>query len=86
MREVPATIPTLWPAVQQWLAANPQHAAPNNALPAFLKPGGVGEPPRFTGCHMWSNFEIGRLDFFRSPGYRSFFEHLDEAGGFFYER
>ena len=33
-----------------------------------------------------SNFEIGRLAFFRSPAYRSFFAHLEAAGGFFYER
>lgn len=41
---------------------------------------------RYMGCHYWSNFEIGALEFFRSPAYRSFFEHLDRAGGFFYER
>jgi hypothetical protein len=41
---------------------------------------------RFTGCHFWSNFEVGRLDFFRSPAYRSFFAHLDADTGFFYER
>ena len=35
---------------------------------------------------VWSNFEIGDLDFFRSPEYLTYFEHLDEAGGFYYER
>ncbi|KAL4447698.1 hypothetical protein ABPG75_004917 [Micractinium tetrahymenae] len=48
-----------------------------------------GQPWRqrqYTGCHFWSNFEIGRLSFFRSAAYRSFFAHLDAAGGFFYER
>ncbi|KAL4424390.1 hypothetical protein ABPG77_005633 [Micractinium sp. CCAP 211/92] len=119
MSEVPATIPSLWPTTQQWLAANPQHLAPNSLLPAFLEDGddeaagwgpfsllrrwrseqhsedsgGGGEDGRqpwltrqYTGCHFWSNFEIGRLSFFRSEAYRSFFEHLDDAGGFFYER
>lgn len=41
---------------------------------------------QYTGGHMWSNFEIGRLSFFRSEAYRSFFRHLDLSGGFFYER
>jgi alpha 1,2-mannosyltransferase len=34
----------------------------------------------------WSNFEIGSLDFFRSEAYSAYFDHLDQAGGFFYER
>ena len=36
MSEVPETIPSLWPTVQQWLASNPQHLAPGSLLPAFL--------------------------------------------------
>ena len=35
---------------------------------------------------VWSNFEIGDLNFWRSEAYMKFFEHLDEAGGFYYER
>jgi len=35
---------------------------------------------------VWSNFEIGDLNFWRSEAYVKFFEHLDEAGGFYYER
>ena len=35
---------------------------------------------------VWSNFEIGDLDFFRSKAYATFFEHLDASGNFFYER
>jgi hypothetical protein len=135
MEEVPRTIPTLWPEVQRWLAANPQHVAPDNLLPAFTEEdeaeeaegassrpksgrenavphtgsavsgrgsgsgsGSEGEQQqalrgqqqhrrvRYTGCHFWSNFEVGRLAFFRSPAYRQLFAHLDQAGGFFYER
>lgn len=36
-------------------------------------------------CHFWSNFEIGDLNFWRSPAYMAFFEHLEKAGGFYYE-
>jgi len=35
---------------------------------------------------VWSNFEIADLDFWRSEPYMKFFEHLDNAGGFYYER
>ena len=33
-------------------------------------------------CHYWSNFEIARLDFFRSKEYEDFFEMMDRSGGF----
>lgn len=35
---------------------------------------------------VWSNFEIGDLNFWRSDAYMAFFEHLDSTGGFYYER
>jgi alpha 1,2-mannosyltransferase len=35
---------------------------------------------------VWSNFEIGDLDFWRSEAYTKYFEHLDSKGGFYYER
>ena len=34
----------------------------------------------------WSNFEIGNLNWLRSPAYMDFFNTLDKDGGFFYER
>jgi alpha 1,2-mannosyltransferase len=34
---------------------------------------------------VWSNFEIGDLDFWRGEAYSKFFEFLDEKGGFYYE-
>lgn len=33
----------------------------------------------------WSNFEIGDLRFWRGEAYMKYFEHLDAAGGFYYE-
>ncbi len=35
---------------------------------------------------MWSNLEIADARFLRSEAYQKYFEHLDHAGGFFYER
>lgn len=34
---------------------------------------------------VWSNFEIADMVFWRSDVYMSFFEFLDEKGGFYYE-
>lgn len=40
----------------------------------------------WSACHYWSNFEIGDMDFFRGKAYREYFEALDQAGGFYFER
>lgn len=40
----------------------------------------------YNTCHFWSNFEIGSLNFFRSEAYSAYFNYLDQAGGFYYER
>ena len=40
----------------------------------------------YNRCHFWSNFEIARLDWFRSKEYEDFFEVMDRSGGFWMER
>ncbi|KAI1074207.1 glycosyltransferase family 15 protein [Whalleya microplaca] len=40
----------------------------------------------YNNCQFYSNFEIGSLDFFRGKEHRTYFDHLDKAGGFYYER
>jgi len=42
--------------------------------------------PRQRLTAVWSNFELGDLNFWRSQAYMDYFEHLDAAGGFYYER
>ena len=37
-------------------------------------------------CHFWSNFEIARLDWFRSQEYEDFFNVMDHSSGFWTER
>lgn len=44
------------------------------------------EDETYNMCHFWSNFEIARLDFFRSKEYEEFFETMDRSGGFWMER
>lgn len=44
------------------------------------------EGETYNMCHFWSNFEIARLDWFRSKEYNDFFEMMDRSGGFWTER
>jgi len=76
------TIPTLWDATKEFIKANPQYLPKDNGM-GFLSDDG-GET--YNKCHFWSNFEIGDLRFWRGEAYTKFFEHLDEKGGFYYER
>ncbi|KAJ9104260.1 Glycolipid 2-alpha-mannosyltransferase 1 [Naganishia cerealis] len=76
------TIPTLWDATKDFIKANPQYLAEDNAMDFLSDDGGE----TYNRCHFWSNFEIGDLNFWRSEAYMKYFEHLDNAGGFYYER
>ena len=44
------------------------------------------EGETYNMCHFWSNFEIARLDWFRSQAYEDFFQMMDHSGGFWMER
>ncbi|KAF1983220.1 glycosyltransferase family 15 protein [Aulographum hederae CBS 113979] len=44
------------------------------------------EGESYNMCHFWSNFEIAKLDWFRSQEYNDFFEMMDRSGGFWMER
>ena len=44
------------------------------------------EGESYNMCHFWSNFEIARLDWFRSKEYEDFFQMMDRSGGFWNER
>lgn len=60
-------------------------ADPNrNKLPNIDPEGIEGE--KYNMCHFWSNFEIARLDWFRSKEYADFFQMMDRSGGFWMER
>ena len=82
IREHEWSIPTLWNTVRGFMEQYPQYINQHNAM-RFISDDNGGT---YNLCHFWSNFEIGDLDFFRSPEYLAFFEYLDGAGGFYYER
>ncbi|KAF2643982.1 glycosyl transferase [Massarina eburnea CBS 473.64] len=56
----------------------------SSALPKIHPEAMEGE--NYNMCHFWSNFEIARLDWFRSKEYQDFFDMMDKSGGFWMER
>lgn len=60
------------------------NSEPGGALPDIDPEAMEGET--YNMCHFWSNFEIARLDWFRSKEYNDFFEMMDRSGGFWMER
>lgn len=76
------TIPTLWENTKKFMATYPQYVAADNNMDWISDDKGE----TYNGCHFWSNFEVGALKFLRSEAYLKYFEELDKAGGFFYER
>ncbi|KAJ2720997.1 alpha-1,2-mannosyltransferase ktr1 [Coemansia sp. D1744] len=75
------TVETLWETTRKWILENPDYLQDKSFIHWV-----VNEKSVYTRCHFWSNFEIVDLSFYRSEAYESYFQHLDRAGGFFYER
>ncbi|KAI0367098.1 glycosyltransferase family 15 protein [Pilatotrama ljubarskyi] len=80
--EWPQTVPTLWDAVKEFIADNPDLLPANNSMAYLSDDGGAS----YNMCHFWSNFEIANMEFWRGDAYSKFFEHLESKGGFYYER
>ncbi|KAG8954612.1 alpha 1,2-mannosyltransferase 2.4.1 [Tulasnella sp. 424] len=82
LHEYVETIETLWNTTREFIKKYPEHIPKDNALRFLSEDGGE----TYNGCHFWSNFEIADLNFWRSAAYTDYFDHLDKAGGFYYER
>lgn len=82
IKEYIGTIETLWDTTKQFINKHPEHIHPNNMLDFISDDHGDS----YNLCHFWSNFEIASLDLWRGDAYSAYFDHLDKAGGFFYER
>lgn len=82
MTEFMGTIPTLWNTTMDFIHQHPEALAAGN-MAEWLADGRTGG---YNGCHFWSNFEIVDLSLYRSKQYQMYFDYLDQAGGFFYER
>ncbi|KAJ1913051.1 hypothetical protein H4219_005368 [Mycoemilia scoparia] len=84
IKEFKETIPTLWKTTQNFMRENSDTLASPNMLEFVEKVNGA--EVEYNGCHFWSNFEVASLNFLRSEVYNKYFDYLDQAGGFFYER
>ena len=72
-------------AHQEGLPEELMNSEPGQGLLPDIDPEAM-EGENYNMCHFWSNFEIARLDFFRSKEYSDFFEMMDRSGGFWTER
>jgi mannosyltransferase len=86
----PQSVTTLWPETRKFIADHAHYLNPNNAIEWLQdkerRPKHNAKANGYSTCHFWSNFEIGDMEFWRSRAYQEYFDHLDRAGGFFYER
>ncbi|KAJ1328075.1 alpha 1,2-mannosyltransferase [Microdochium nivale] len=70
-------------ADMEWLMHTSEEMG-TSRVPAGLEGSGGGK--EYNNCQFYSNFEIGSLAFFRGEKHQAYFNHLDRAGGFYYER
>ena len=88
--DAPQSISTLWPETMKFISDHPTYKHPNNAMSwltdKIRRPDHNDKANGYSTCHFWSNFEIADMSFWRSKVYEEYFQHLDRAGGFFYER
>ncbi|KAM3077537.1 hypothetical protein ACMFMG_006875 [Clarireedia jacksonii] len=77
------SFPSLWPRTLSFMRTHPQLLHPSFNLSWLLDPRLAHS---YNNCQYFSNFEIGSLAFWRSPGPSAYFDWLDRAGGFYYER
>ncbi|QLQ78199.1 hypothetical protein HG537_0A04460 [Torulaspora globosa] len=82
LQEDVRTIPSLWNTTMEFFQKTPQYIADKNNAKFVTDDDGSS----YNLCHFWSNFEIANLRFYRSDAYEQYFQHLDNKGGFFYER
>ncbi|WFC99706.1 hypothetical protein MYAM1_002451 [Malassezia yamatoensis] len=86
LHEYIKTIPTLWQRTKEFMSKHPDYYAKDHALHFMTDEPEKLLEPGYNMCHFWSNFEIADLRFWRGKQYTEYFDYLDKAGGFFYER
>ncbi|KAG7861044.1 hypothetical protein KL939_001611 [Ogataea angusta] len=85
----PHTVESLWPKTLEFVQQHPAYVD-NNASFTWLteslqNPEHTKVANGYSTCHFSSALEIGDMDFYRSEMYTSYFRHLEDSGGFYYE-
>lgn len=83
--EEPTSLPTDDPKYKLKLPEEILKTEPGRSVIPDVDPEAM-EDEKYNMCHFWSNFEIARLDWFRSKPYEDFFQMMDRSGGFWMER
>jgi alpha 1,2-mannosyltransferase len=79
------TIKNLWSTIRMWAnRTNVNLRRENNGIDFISNDGGVTLSNEL--CIFYNNFEMANFNMFRSREYEAYFEFLERAGGFFYER
>ena len=80
------TMPTLWSTIRMWAnKTNVKLNRSNNGI-RFVSNDYGQTLDLVSLCMFYNNFELASFDLFRSQDYEDYFEFLDRAGGFYYER
>ncbi|EIN08953.1 glycosyl transferase [Punctularia strigosozonata HHB-11173 SS5] len=82
IKEIKETVTTLWQTTKEFMEKYPQYI-PEKSTISWVANTRTGN---YNLCHYWSNFEIADMDFWRGEAYSAYFDYLDQAGGFYYER
>ncbi|KAE9377218.1 glycosyltransferase family 15 protein [Stipitochalara longipes BDJ] len=77
------SFPSLWTRTRAFAIAHSHLIHPKADLGWLLDPTSGNE---YNNCQFFSNFEIGSLNFWRGEANEAYFNWLDKAGGFYYER
>ncbi|CZT07890.1 related to alpha-1,2-mannosyltransferase [Rhynchosporium agropyri] len=77
------SFPSLWSRTRAFAAAHSNLINPDADVAWLLDNENGGE---YNNCQFFSNFEIGSLNFWRGDANEAYFDWLDKAGGFYYER
>ncbi|ORD96914.1 OMH1 [Hepatospora eriocheir] len=80
IREFMDSIPSLMDVTLDFLKEN------YTKIPKYNSHKFMFDNGKYNGCHFWSNFEIADFNFFRSKLYNAYLDHLENSGGFYYER
>ena len=83
--EEPTSLPTDDPKYKPPLPEEILKTEPGRGALPEVDPEAM-EDEKYNMCHFWSNFEIAKLDWFRSQAYEDFFQMMDRSGGFWMER
>ena len=81
------TIPNLWQHIKAWMNATNVGYAHFDNIDKHLQTHQCAE----LNCCLdriiiYNNFEVAPFSLWRDPKYLAYFDHLDKAGGFYYER